>query len=95
VHVAVPSISGQAVLTMPLMVPLSDLLDVPRQVAVLAYETGGGLMELLTPTNGALMAILLAAGVPYQRWLRFAVAAAGVQVIVGAVGIAWLLAARG
>jgi uncharacterized ion transporter superfamily protein YfcC len=95
VHVAVPSISGQAVLTMPLMVPLSDLLDVPRQVAVLAYETGGGLMELLTPTNGALMAILLAAGVPYQRWLRFAVAAAGVQVLVGAVGITWMMATRG
>lgn len=95
VHVAVPSISGQAVLTMPLMVPLSDLLHVPRQAAVLAYETGGGLMELLTPTNGALMAVLLAAGVPYQRWLRFAGAAAGAQVIVGAAGIAWFLAARG
>src|SRR5260221_4474243 len=71
VHVAVPSVSGQAVLTMPLVVPLADLLGVSRQVPVLAYQTGAGLMELLTPTNGALMAVLLAAGVPFQQWVRF------------------------
>ena len=88
VHVMVPSISGQAVLTMPVMVPLSDVLHLPRQVAVLAYQTGGGLMELITPTNGALMAVLLAAGVPYQRWLRFAGVAVAVQVLVGLAGMA-------
>ena len=92
VHVAVPSISGQAVLTMPVMVPLSDVLHLPRQVAVLAYQTGGGLMELVTPSNGALMAILLAAGVPYQRWLRFAGVAVLVQVLVGLAGIATAMA---
>ena len=43
IHVAVPSVSGQAVLTMPIMVPLADLLSVPRQVTVLAYQTGAGL----------------------------------------------------
>ena len=84
-HVAIPSVSGQAVLTMPLMVPLADLLHLSRQVPVLAYQTGGGLMELLTPTNGALMAILLAADVPYQRWLRFAAAVGhqALQLLVG------------
>jgi uncharacterized ion transporter superfamily protein YfcC len=92
VHVLVPSISGQAVLTMPLMVPLADLLHLSRQVAVLAYQTGGGLMELITPTNGALMAILLAAGVPYSRWLRFAGVAVGIQVLVGVIGIVAALA---
>ena len=56
VHVAVPSVSGQAVLTMPLVVPLADLMGVSRQVPVLAYQTGSGLTELMTPTNGALMA---------------------------------------
>jgi uncharacterized ion transporter superfamily protein YfcC len=70
-HVLVPSPSGQAVLTMPVLVPLSDLLGLSRQVTVLAYQYGAGLCELLTPTNGALMAVLAAAGVPYQRWLRF------------------------
>src|SRR5882672_4770641 len=56
IHIAVPSVSGQAVLTMPLFVPLADLLGLSRQVPVLAYQTGSGLMELMTPTNGALMA---------------------------------------
>lgn len=87
VHVFVPSVSGQAVLTMPVFVPLSDLLGVSRQVTVLAYQMGAGLTELLTPTNGALMAVLLAAGVPYQRWVRFALAGVGIVLLVGVAGI--------
>jgi uncharacterized ion transporter superfamily protein YfcC len=87
VHVVVPSVSGQAVLTMPVFVPLSDLLGVPRQVTVLAYQMGAGLCELLTPTNGALMAVLLAAGVPYQRWVRFAVVGVGIALVVGVAGM--------
>ncbi|MBW3629906.1 MAG: YfcC family protein [Gemmatimonadetes bacterium] len=70
-HVPVPSTSGQAVLTMPVLVPVSDLVGLSRQVTVLAYQYGAGLCELVTPTNGALMAVLIAAGVPYERWLRF------------------------
>ncbi len=73
IHVPVPSVSGQAVLTMPILIPLSDLLGLSRQVTILAYQMGAGLCELLTPTNGALMAVLATAGVPYDRWLRFAV----------------------
>lgn len=73
VHVPVPSVSGQAVLTMPVLVPVSDLLALSRQVTVLAYQFGAGLCELLTPTNGALMAILVAARVRYDEWLKFAV----------------------
>jgi uncharacterized ion transporter superfamily protein YfcC len=72
VHVPVPSVSSQAVLTMPLLVPLSDLLDLSRQVTVLAYQYGAGLCDVLTPTNGGLMAILAAAGVRYDQWVRFA-----------------------
>src|SRR5215212_6001896 len=70
VHVAVPSVSGQAVLTMPVLVPLSDLLGISRQVTVLAYQLGSGLCELVTPTNGSLMAVLAAAGVSYDKWIR-------------------------
>ena len=72
-HIPVSSVSGQAVLTMPVMIPLSDLLGISRQAAVLAYQAGAGLTEFWTPTNGTLMAILLSAKVPYDRWLRFAV----------------------
>jgi len=87
IHVAVPSVSGQAVLTMPVLVPLSDLLGISRQVTVLAYQTGAGLTELITPTNGALMAVLLAAGVPYQRWARFAVVGIALAALVGIAGM--------
>ncbi|HKW91023.1 MAG TPA: AbgT family transporter, partial [Methylomirabilota bacterium] len=72
VHIPVPSPSGHAVLTLPILVPLADLLGLSRQVTVLAYQYGGGLCELFTPTNGALMAILAAAQVRYEEWLRFA-----------------------
>jgi len=87
IHVAVPSVSGQAVLTMPVLVPLSDLLSISRQATVLAYQTGAGLTDMLTPTNGALMAVLLAAGVPYGRWLRFALGGVAIALVVGVAGI--------
>jgi uncharacterized ion transporter superfamily protein YfcC len=90
IHVVVPSVSGHAVLTMPLFVPMADVLGLSRQVAVLAYQTGGGLMDMATPTNGALMAILLAAGVPFQQWIRFA--AGGILLLV-AVGVAAIVVA--
>lgn len=72
VHIPVPSVSGQAVLTMPIVAPLADLLGMSRQIAVLSYQYGAGLMDLVTPTNGALLAILAAAGLRYEDW--FAVA---------------------
>ena len=96
VHLAVPSVSGQAVLTMPLFVPLADLLQLSRQVPVIAYQTGAGLTELIWPTNGALMAVLLAAGVPYATWIRFVAGGVALAALLGIVGIAavmWLGAA--
>jgi len=86
-HIPVPSVSGQAVLTMPIMAPLADLLGVSRDAAVLAFQTGAGLMDIVTPTNGALLAILLTAKVEYTRWLRFAVPGALLMALVGVVGI--------
>jgi uncharacterized ion transporter superfamily protein YfcC len=90
-HFPVPSVSGQAVLTLPILVPLADLLGLSRQVVVLAYQYGAGLCELLTPTNGALMAILGAAGVRYEAWLRFTVpmylGLAGLGLIAVVVGV--------
>jgi uncharacterized ion transporter superfamily protein YfcC len=96
VHLAVPSVSGQAVLTMPLFVPLADLLQLSRQVPVIAYQTGAGLAELLWPTNGSLMAVLLAAGVAYPKWIRFAAGGVALASLLGIAGIAavmWLGAA--
>jgi len=72
IHIPVPSVSGHAVLTMPILAPLADLLGMSRQVAVLTYQYGAGLFDMITPTNGSLLAILAAGGVRYEDWLRFA-----------------------
>jgi len=92
IHVAVPTVSGQAVLTMPIMAPLADLLGFSRDAAVLAYSVGAGLMDAVSPTNGAMLAMLLAARVDYTRWLRFAIPG---LVLVAGIGLAGVVAATG
>lgn len=87
VHVPVPSVSGHAVLTMPVLVPLSDLMGMSRQVSVMAYHYGAGLCELITPTNGALMAVLGAAGIGYDQWIRFVAPRFLALLALGAVGL--------
>jgi uncharacterized ion transporter superfamily protein YfcC len=67
----IPSGSGQAFVTMPIMAPLADLVGVSRQVAVLAYQFGDGFTNILVPTNPVLVGILAMAAIPYDRWLRF------------------------
>jgi len=90
-HIPIPSVSGQAVLTMPLFAPIADLLGFSREAVVMAYQTGCGLMEIVTPTNGALMAVLLAAGIPLQRWLRFAAVGLAALVLLGVVAAAFAM----
>jgi len=93
VHFPVPSVVGHAVLTLPVLVPLSDLLGLPRQVTVLAYQYGGGLCNIFTPTNGGLMAILAASSVPYGKWIRFLAPLYAGLFLLGlvAVGVAILI----
>ena len=67
----IPSGSGQAYVTMPIMAPISDIVGVSRQVAVLAYQMGDGFMNMIVPTNAVLMGILGICGIPYGRWFRF------------------------
>lgn len=67
----VPSGSGQAALTMPIMAPLGDLLGVSRQVSVLAFQLGDGLTNLIVPTSATLMGVLGAARIDWLRWARF------------------------
>lgn len=68
----VPSSSGRAALTMPILVPLADLLGLSRQVLVTATQYWSGVVNQILPTDGALMAILALAGVSFKDWLRFA-----------------------
>ncbi len=67
----VPSGSGQAALTMPIMAPLSDLLGISRQVAVLAFQFGDGLSNMIIPTSGVTMGVIAIARIPYDRWFRW------------------------
>lgn len=66
----VTSGSGQAALTMPIMAPLADLIGVTRQVAVLAFQLGDGLTNILVPTSAVLMGALGAARVEWLTWVR-------------------------
>lgn len=71
IHLPVPSTSGQAVLTTPLAVPLMDLLGISRQIAVFTYQYPAGLMDLIAPTNGGMMAVIAAAGIKYNSWISY------------------------
>jgi len=78
---------SSSLLTLPVLVPLSDLIGLSRQMTVLAYQYGAGLTNLLWPTNGALMAMLAAAGVSFDAWLRFAVPLLVALFVLAAVAI--------
>ncbi|KGE78770.1 YfcC family protein [Halomonas sp. ND22Bw] len=78
----VPSGSGQALVTMPIMSPLSDLIGVTRQTAVLAYQLGDGIGNILYPTSGYFMATLAIAGVPWQKWVKFFLPLFGTWVLI-------------
>ncbi len=67
----VPSGSGQAALTMPILAPLSDVLGISRQTSVLAYQFGDGITNFIIPTSGVTMGILEIAKVPYNTWLKW------------------------
>ena len=71
VNFFVSSGSGQAVVVMPIMTPLSDLVGVSRQLAVCAYQFGDGLSNCIFPTNGTMMACIALAGVKYDKWLKW------------------------
>jgi len=67
----VPSGSGQAALTMPIMAPLSDLVGVSRQTAVLAYQMGDGFGNMIIPTSAVTMGVLTLADIPWERWAKW------------------------
>lgn len=86
----VPSGSGQAALTMPVMAPLSDLLGVSRQTAVLAFQMGDGFTNMIIPTSAVLMGVLTLAGVPWPSWARWV---APLQITLFLLGLAVLAVA--
>ncbi len=67
----VPSSSGLAVLSMPIMAPVADFAGVGRDLVVTAYQSANGLVNLINPTFAVVMGALAIGRVPYERWLRF------------------------
>jgi len=67
----VHSASGQAMLTMPVMAPLADVIGVSRQVAVLAFQFGEGWINPILPTSGVTMGVLGLAGIPWEKWFKW------------------------
>ncbi|WP_270731171.1 YfcC family protein [Shimia sp. Alg240-R146] len=83
----VPSSSGLAALSMPVMAPLADFAGVGRELVVTAYQSANGLVNLFNPTFAVVMGGLAIGRVPYDRWLRFV----GPLVLILAVIIAVFL----
>ncbi|MGL4252743.1 MAG: YfcC family protein, partial [Fusobacteriaceae bacterium] len=63
--------SGQAAVTMPIMLPVADMINMTKQTAVLAFNFGDGFSNYVLPTSSALMGFLAVANIPYDRWMRF------------------------
>jgi uncharacterized ion transporter superfamily protein YfcC len=67
----IPSGSGQAATTMPIMTPLSDMIGLTRQTAVMAFHYGDGFSNSIIPTSAGLMGVLAMGKVPYEKWVKF------------------------
>lgn len=81
-NILVPSSSGQAAISMPIMAPLADIVGLTRQTAVFAFTFGDAFTNCITPASGATMSYLAMANVPYKKWLRFVLPLLGMWWIV-------------
>ena len=81
----VPSGSGQAAVSMPIMAPLSDLVGVTRQTACIAFQLGDGISNIFTPTSGYFMAGLALAKVPWSKWAKWILPLIGLQYLLGMI----------
>ncbi|HND19509.1 MAG TPA: TIGR00366 family protein, partial [Acidobacteriota bacterium] len=88
-NLLVPSGSGHAALTMPLMGPLSDLVGVTRQTSVLAFQFGEGFTTLVVPTSGVTMSVLSLAKIPWKDWFKFMWPLQVILAICGSLLLIW------
>lgn len=95
INLLIPSGSGQALATLPIMIPLGELLGLTRQTAILAFQIGDGVTNLFNPALGGLIAMLSLCNVPFDRWLRFVFPAVGMILVLAwvfllfSVAIGW------
>lgn len=81
----VPSGSGQAAVSIPIMAPLGDLVGVTRQTACVAFQLGDGISNIFTPTSGYFMAGLAIAKVPWAKWAKWILPLIGLEYLLGGV----------
>lgn len=81
----IPSGSGQAATTMPIMSPLSEVIGLTRQSAVLAYQFGDGISNSIIPTSGVLLANLSVAKIKYETWVKYVAPLIGLWTLMAAV----------
>lgn len=86
--VVIPSVSGKAALSIPILSPIAQLSGVSGQLTVLAFVLGGGLMNMITPTSGMLLAYLATARVGYVEWLKFVAPLFGALTVIALVVLA-------
>jgi uncharacterized ion transporter superfamily protein YfcC len=81
----IPSGSGQAATTMPIMAPLSEVIGLTRQTSVLAYQFGDGISNSIIPTSGVLLANLSVAKIKYEVWVKYVAPLMGLWTLMAAV----------
>lgn len=86
INVIIPSGSAKAALTMPVMAPFSDLVNLSRQATVMAFQFGDGFTNMITPTSGVLIGVLGVAKIPYDKWVKWIAPFMLILIILG-----WLL----
>lgn len=79
--------SGQATATMPLMVPLGDLVGVSRQTTVLAFLLGDGFTNAIYPTAASMMTYIAMVKIPYAKWVRFVAPLIGTWFVIGLIAV--------
>ncbi len=70
INLFIPSGSGQALVTMPILIPLADLIGISHQVMILAFQVGDGITNLIIPTSGGTLAMLALAKVSFSNWVK-------------------------
>lgn len=87
INFMIPSGSGQALATLPIMIPLGEVLGLTRQSTILAFQVGDGVTNLFNPTLGGLIAMLAMCRISFDRWLRFIFPVVGVILLVAWVAL--------
>ncbi len=78
----IPSSSGLATLSIPIMVPLGEFTNISSALIITAFQSASGLVNLLTPTSAVVMGGLAVAHIPYDRWLKYVVKLVAIVLIL-------------